>query len=135
MGNCAEDTAKKYEVTREEQDEYARSSYTRSAKAAEEGILGREIVPVQVPAGRKGKPDLVVNQDEEFGKYVYAVLDILLPRPACVVPFRRGAASPLYSLESLDCTKAVSETFFGQCNWKASSFVDVVIFFPDSLQS
>lgn len=82
MGNCAEDTAKKYEVTREEQDEYARSSYTRSAKASEEGILGREIVPVQVPASRKGKPDVVVKQDEEFGKYVcrgYAVcLDLLL---------------------------------------------------------
>ena len=68
MGNCAEDTAKKYEISREEQDEYARLSYTRSATAAETGILDREIVPVSVPAAKKGKPDVVVKQDEEFGK-------------------------------------------------------------------
>ena len=68
MGNCAEDTAKKYEISREEQDEYARSSYRRSAQASEDGTLGREIVPVSVPAGRKGKPDVVVKQDEEFSK-------------------------------------------------------------------
>ena len=68
MGNCAEDTAKKYEISREEQDEYARLSYTRSADSTQDGTLAREIVPVQVPAGKKGKPDLVVKQDEEFTK-------------------------------------------------------------------
>lgn len=68
MGNCAEDTAEKYEISREEQDAYAESSYTRSAQATESGVLGREIVPVAVPAGKKGKPDIVVKQDEEFSK-------------------------------------------------------------------
>lgn len=68
MGNCAEDTAKKYEISREEQDEYARSSYTRTARASEDGTLGREIVPVSVPSGKKGKPDVVVKQDEEFSR-------------------------------------------------------------------
>ncbi len=68
MGNCAEDTAKKYEVTREEQDEYAKLSYSRSAASAESGILAKEIVPVSVPAGKKGKPDVIVKQDEEFTK-------------------------------------------------------------------
>ena len=68
MGNCAEDTAKKYEVSREEQDEYARASYTRSAQASEDGTLGREIVTVSVPSGKKGKPDTVVKHDEEFSR-------------------------------------------------------------------
>ncbi len=68
MGNCAEDTAKKYEVTREEQDEYARRSYTNSARATESGVMGREIVSVTIP-GKKGKPDVVVKIDEEFSKY------------------------------------------------------------------
>ena len=66
MGNCAEDTAEKYEISREEQDAYAQSSYQRSAEATESGVLGREIVAVSVPAGKKGKPDIVVKQDEEF---------------------------------------------------------------------
>lgn len=70
MGNCAEDTAKKYEISREEQDAYAQSSYIRSAESSENGILGREIVPVAVPAGKKGKPDVIVKQDEEFTRYV-----------------------------------------------------------------
>lgn len=68
MGNCAEDTASKYEISREEQDEYARVSYTRSAQASEDGTLGREMVPITVPSGRKGKPDVVVKQDEEFSR-------------------------------------------------------------------
>ena len=69
MGNCAEDTAKKYEVTREAQDEYARRSYTNSARATENGVMGKEIVSVTIP-GKKGKPDVVVKIDEEFSKYV-----------------------------------------------------------------
>ena len=68
MGNCAEDTAKKYEIGRKEQDEYATLSYTRSAEAAKLGVLAREIVPVSVPSGKKGKSDTIVEQDEEFSR-------------------------------------------------------------------
>ena len=70
MGNCAEDTAKKYEISREEQDSYAKLSYTRTSQAVSTGVLGREIVSVTIPSGRKGKPDVVVKQDEEFTKWV-----------------------------------------------------------------
>ena len=66
MGNCAEDTAKKYDISRSEQDVYARASYTRTAEASEAGVLGREIVPVSVPSRKKGQADVVVKQDEEF---------------------------------------------------------------------
>ena len=65
MGNCAEDTAEKYEISRLDQDEYAKRSYMSSAKASESGVLAREIVPVSVPQ-RKGKPDVVVKHDEEY---------------------------------------------------------------------
>jgi acetyl-CoA C-acetyltransferase len=65
MGMCGEDTAEKYSISREEQDEYARRSYENSQRATEDGTLGREIVPVSVPQ-RKGKPDIVVKHDEEF---------------------------------------------------------------------
>lgn len=73
MGNCAEDTAKKYEISREEQDRYARASYTKSAKATEDGILGREIVAVSVPSTKKGNPAEVITKDEEFSRLVFGM--------------------------------------------------------------
>lgn len=65
MGMCAEDTAEKYEISRLEQDEYAKRSYQLSAQASENGLLAKEIVPVSVQQ-RKGKPDLLVENDEEY---------------------------------------------------------------------
>ncbi|XP_018586513.1 acetyl-CoA acetyltransferase, mitochondrial [Scleropages formosus] len=64
MGNCAENTAKNSGISREEQDKYAISSYTRSKAAWESGVLAKEVVPVSIP--QRGKPDLVVSEDEEF---------------------------------------------------------------------
>ncbi|XP_036903610.1 acetyl-CoA acetyltransferase, mitochondrial isoform X2 [Sturnira hondurensis] len=64
MGNCAENTAKKMNIPREEQDTYAISSYTRSKAAWEAGKFGNEVVPVTITV--KGKPDVVVKEDEEY---------------------------------------------------------------------
>ena len=74
MGNCAEDTAKKYSITREEQDAYAQESYTRSARAHESGIMGPEMISVSVPPGKKGQQVVVVKKDEEFSRSVVVVL-------------------------------------------------------------
>ncbi|XP_069680743.1 acetyl-CoA acetyltransferase, mitochondrial isoform X2 [Periplaneta americana] len=65
MGNCAENTAKKMNITRDEQDEYAINSYKRSAQAYKDGVFKDELVPVSVKQ-KKGKPDLVITEDEEF---------------------------------------------------------------------
>lgn len=65
MGNCAENTAKKHNITRQQQDEYAISSYKRSAAAYENKIFKDELVPVNVPQ-KKGKPDIVFSEDEEY---------------------------------------------------------------------
>lgn len=48
-GNCAENTAKTSNITREEQDAYAIGSYSRSKAAHESGVLAKEIVPVSIP--------------------------------------------------------------------------------------
>lgn len=61
MGNCAEECATKYQLTRPEQEAYAVESFKRAQKAMEEGIFAKEIVPVTVP-GRKG--DTIVDTDE-----------------------------------------------------------------------
>jgi acetyl-CoA C-acetyltransferase len=49
---CAENTAVKYGITREQQDEYAISSYKKSQASAEAGVFKKEIVPVTVPKGK-----------------------------------------------------------------------------------
>lgn len=64
MGNCAENTAKKFNITREDQDAYAVRSYTLSKQAAEGGVFDAEITPVAVPQ-RKGDPKMV-TADEEY---------------------------------------------------------------------
>ena len=64
MGVFADLCAKEYNITREEQDDFAIKSYVRSSKAWKTGKFDAEIVPVSVPQ-RKGNP-IVVNQDEEF---------------------------------------------------------------------
>jgi len=64
MGNCADATAEKYNISREAQDEYAIRSYKLSAESTEKGYFKDEIVPVMVPQ-RKGDP-IAVTEDEEF---------------------------------------------------------------------
>jgi acetyl-CoA C-acetyltransferase len=63
MGSCAENTAKKLNVSREEQDEYAIESYRRAKAAWDRGQFKAEIVPVEV-SSRKGK--VVIEIDEEY---------------------------------------------------------------------
>jgi len=64
MGVCADKCAAEYNITREDQDNFAIESYKRSAKAWEEGKFDDEIVPVEVPQ-RRGDA-IVVAKDEEF---------------------------------------------------------------------
>ena len=64
MGNCAELCAKEYEITREDQDNFAVTSYTRAAEAWKAGRFNNEIVPVAVPQ-RKGDP-IMLSEDEEY---------------------------------------------------------------------
>ncbi|MCS0786834.1 acetyl-CoA C-acetyltransferase [Cytobacillus firmus] len=62
MGVTAENLCSKYELGREEQDEFAAASQEKAAKAIEEGKFNDEIVPVEIPQ-RKGDP-IVFNTDE-----------------------------------------------------------------------
>ena len=76
MGNCAEECAKKYNFTREEQDEFAINSFKRAQKAASEGIFKSEITPVVVK-GRKG--DTTVEEDEGPFKANFEKMPALRP--------------------------------------------------------
>lgn len=65
MGSCAENTAKVYNISREDQDEYAINSYKRSQAAGKAGVFKKEIVPVTIKT-KKGED--VVHEDEEYYK-------------------------------------------------------------------
>jgi len=77
MGNCADNTAKEMNISREQQDQYAISSYKRVAAATESGLLKDEIVPIEIPQ-RKGDP-LVMSEDEEFKKVNFEKIPDLRP--------------------------------------------------------
>jgi acetyl-CoA C-acetyltransferase len=64
MGVCADLCASEYQITREEQDNFAIQSYTRSANAWDSGKFDNEVVPVAVPQ-RRGEP-IMVTKDEEY---------------------------------------------------------------------
>uniref|UniRef100_A0A8C8DTG5 acetyl-CoA C-acetyltransferase n=1 Tax=Oryzias sinensis TaxID=183150 RepID=A0A8C8DTG5_9TELE len=77
MGNCAENTAKNSRISREEQDAFAISSYSRSRAAHEAGVFAKEIVPVSIP--QKGKQDVVVSEDEEWRRVDFSKVPKLRP--------------------------------------------------------
>jgi acetyl-CoA C-acetyltransferase len=66
MGITAENIAEKYNVTREEQDEYALNSHRKAAAAWKECRFSSQVVPVEVPAKKKGQPPTVVERDESI---------------------------------------------------------------------
>jgi acetyl-CoA C-acetyltransferase len=65
MGTFAEDSAREYQFTRGEQDEYAIESLRRATEAIRSGAFDRETTPVTVK-GRKGEE--IVSCDEQPGK-------------------------------------------------------------------
>jgi acetyl-CoA C-acetyltransferase len=65
MGNCAENTVKKYGITREEQDEYAISSFKKAQAAWKNGLFKDEVVPVTV---KSKKGETVISEDEGYNK-------------------------------------------------------------------
>lgn len=68
MGVTAENIAEEFNITREEQDEFALASQNRAEAAIKSGRFKDEIVPIEVPQ-RKGDP-LIVDTDEgpRFGQ-------------------------------------------------------------------
>jgi acetyl-CoA C-acetyltransferase len=66
MGRAGERTAAELQITREQQDEYARGSYDKARASQRQGRSAAEIVPVRVPQKRGG--ELEVREDEEPGR-------------------------------------------------------------------
>ncbi|CAN5243996.1 acetyl-CoA C-acetyltransferase [soil metagenome] len=62
MGNTGEVVAEKYQINREEQDDFAFNSHRKAHEAREAGRFADEIVPVEIPQ-KKGDP-VILDYDE-----------------------------------------------------------------------
>lgn len=79
MGTTAENIAKKYGISREEQDEFAAASQNKAEAAIAAGKFEEEIVPVEIPQ-RKGDP--IIFDKDEFPKAGVTAEGIAKLRPA-----------------------------------------------------
>jgi acetyl-CoA acyltransferase len=66
MGHTAEEVAKKYDISREDQDAFAVRSHQRAARAIQEGKFEEEIIPVEVTLRTVGKDNKLVEKTIQF---------------------------------------------------------------------
>jgi acetyl-CoA C-acetyltransferase len=66
MGITAEKVAEKYGYTREQQDEYAVNSHMKAAAAQQAGKFKEEILPIEIPAKKKGGAPTMFAADESI---------------------------------------------------------------------
>ena len=64
MGVTGENVAEKHSITREQQDAYALASHQKAAAAQKAGAFKGEMLPVEIPAKKKGEPPEVLDRDE-----------------------------------------------------------------------
>ena len=64
MGITGENVAEKYAISREEQDEFAVNSHRKAVAAIKECRFKSQIVPVEIPAKKKGEPPTLFEKDE-----------------------------------------------------------------------
>jgi acetyl-CoA C-acetyltransferase len=64
MGITGENVAEKYGITREEQDEFAVHSHRKAVAAIKECRFKSQIVPVEIPAKKKGAAPTIFDKDE-----------------------------------------------------------------------
>ncbi len=65
MGSFAEETARRYQLTRSEQDDYAVESLARARRAAASGGFSAEIVPVALAGNAAGRGAAIFDRDEQ----------------------------------------------------------------------
>src|ERR1700752_903937 len=64
MGITGENVAEKYGITREEQDQFALNSHRKALSAIKGCRFKSQVVPVEIPAKKKGAPPTIFDKDE-----------------------------------------------------------------------
>ncbi len=85
MGETAENVAEKYNISREDQDEFALRSQNLAEKAIKEGKFKEQIVPVEIPQ-RKGAPKIFdTDEHPRLGSTMEGLAKLK-------APFRKGGS-------------------------------------------
>ena len=79
MGTTAENIARRFHISREQQDEFAAASQKKTERAQAKRVFEEEIVPISIPQ-RKGEP--VVFAADEYPKQGVTAAGIAKLRPA-----------------------------------------------------
>jgi acetyl-CoA C-acetyltransferase len=66
MGLCAEECAEKFDLTREQQDEFAIESYRRSQASMKNGTFAKEITPIEI-TNRRGQTQTIDTDEGPLG--------------------------------------------------------------------
>ncbi len=64
MGETAENVAERYGVDRDEQDRFALQSHQRAVAAGKDRRFDEQIVPIDVPSGKRGEEPVTLSEDE-----------------------------------------------------------------------
>ena len=126
MGVFADNTAKKYNISREQQDEFAIRSYKRAAEATQTGNFKEEIVPVEIST-RKGI--VTITEDEEYKNVMFDKIPSL--RPAFSKDGTVTAANASTINDGASALVLVSEKILKQYNLKP---IARVVSFADAEQ-
>jgi acetyl-CoA acetyltransferase family protein len=129
MGETAENVAKKYGVTRDEQDRFALESQRRAAAAWEANEFAAEIAPVPVPQ-KKGEPTMFARDEairpdttlEALGKLKPAFREGGTVTAGNASPLNDGAAALL--LASAEVVQATGATPLARILGTATAGVD-----------
>lgn len=76
MGNAAEICARKYNLSREDQDNYALSSYKKATDATKSGKFRNEIIPIEI---KTKNSTIILNDDEDIYKIIPEKIGKLAP--------------------------------------------------------
>ena len=78
MGTTAENVAQQWQITRDQQDEFAFNSQTKASKAKEAGLFKDEITPVEI----KTRKDTIIFEHDEYIKDGVQLEKLSTLRPA-----------------------------------------------------
>lgn len=78
MGNCSDNTARVHNISRQEQDNYATTSYKRAMESVKQGYFKDEMVGVPI-SGKKGEQAKIYLEDEEINKVNFEKMTTLRP--------------------------------------------------------
>jgi 3-oxoadipyl-CoA thiolase len=79
MAETAENVARDLDIGREESDRFAAASQAKYEAARQDGFFEREILPIEVPAGRKEPPVTVAADEHPFAGSTLEKLEKLRP--------------------------------------------------------